>query len=92
MSFGPIKAVSWLRRLVILLLPPRPEIDSRSFRMWFLRNKVTLGQALTRVLLFLPLCVILTMFHTHPYLQVTLTRRAIRRSLRNFQIRWSLSV
>jgi hypothetical protein len=61
--------MSWLRRLVIGILQPRHEIDSRSFHMGILMDKVTLGQAFSRVLRVSPLCVVLTMLHTYLHLK-----------------------
>jgi len=54
MSFSPLKAVSCLRMSVIELLPPRHEIDFRSFRMGFWWRKSHWDRLFPEYFRFLP--------------------------------------
>jgi hypothetical protein len=61
-----LRAVPWLRRLVIDLSPRRPVFEPGSMHVGFVVDKVALGQVFLRVLRFFPCQYHSTVFlHTH---------------------------
>ena len=55
--------VSWLRRLVVGLLPRRPGLDPRPVRL--VADVVALGEAVVRVLGFSAIIIFTLMLHIH---------------------------
>ena len=80
-------AVPWLRRLLVKLSRRRPGFDPRPVHVRFMVNKVALGQASLRLLLFSLVSVIPTVLKTHLHLNTTLFWKTNGRNLGAFKQR-----
>ena len=79
------RAVTWLRWVAIGFSRRKHGLNSRSFHVRFVVNKVVLRQGFLRVLLFWPVIVIQPMLFTYLHLHAAPTRRANGRTLRNLK-------
>jgi hypothetical protein len=60
-----VHMMPWLRRLVGGLSPRRPGFDPRPVRGRFVVDRLSLGQVFLRIIRFLRVSIIPSMFHTH---------------------------